>query len=180
MIPIIYLPKPTSTIPNNHFLKPLKGIEKRTLGEDDFGQEIKEIASIASFCKHYVGVLEKSPIGKEIYAFHNEQEWRYVPSDLPIRWNFYNSKLDSDYKSKLIKKENLNKRIKRKLDFDLWKDVTFVVVKSEKYVDRIIDIFEQRKKTELAKFPANKNEIKQHFRYLCSCIITTDQLCSGL
>lgn len=180
VIPIIYLPKPTTTLPQNHFLKPLKGMEKRVLNANDFGKNIDNIAPIASFCKHYEGILEKNPDKKERYAFHNEQEWRYVPSDLAIKWNFYNSKSDPDYQTKKKRKEALNKKIKRKLEFDLWKDVTFIVVKSEKYIDRIIDILETRRQKELSHHPGDRDTIEQRFRYLCSCIITTEQLCSDL
>lgn len=178
--PIIYLPKPKTTLPQNHFLKPLKGKEKRVLNDNDFGEKIDGLAPIASFCKHYEGILEKDPNRKERYAFHNEQEWRYVPSDLPIRWNLYNNKSDADYQNKKKKKEILNKKIKRKLEFDLWNDVTYIVVKSEKYIDRIVEILEKRYRKELALHPADNVKITQRFRYLCTCVITTEQLCSDL
>lgn len=178
--PIIYLPKPTTTLPNNHFLKSLKGLERRFLTPADFGEKIQNLPSIASFCKHYEGVLEKNPNERERYSFHNEQEWRYVPSDLPIRWNYYNNKLDPNYATQKEKKERLNKKIRKQLDFDLWKDVTFFVVKSEAHVDKIVKILEDRRNKELRAHPTQILEISRRFTYLCSCIITTEQLCSDL
>ena len=74
----------------------------------------------------------------------------------------------------------MNKKIKRKLEFDLWNDVTYIVVKSEKYIDRIVEILEKRYRKELALHPADNVKIIQRFRYLCTCIITTEQLCSDL
>ncbi len=178
--PIIYLPKPTTTLPNNHFLKPLKGFERRFLTPADFGEKIQDLPAIASFCKHYEGVLEKNPNEKERYSFHNEQEWRYVPSDLPIRWNLYNSKLDPNYETQNLKKERINKKIRKSLDFDLWQDVTFVVVKSEAHVDKIVKIFKDRRNKELRAHPQDVLEIERRYTYLCSCIITTEQLCTDL
>ena len=180
IIPISYVPKPTTILSNNHILKPLESFKKRVLNDDDFGVIINDLPPIASFCKHYEGFLENKGFGKIRYAFHNEQEWRYVPSDMSIKWNFYNNIDEPNYEVQKRKKESLNKRIKRKLEFDLWKDVTFVVVKSDAFVDRIIDIFKKRKDVELRKNPMNQNEIEKRFRYLCSCILTTEQLGSDL
>lgn len=67
--PIIYLPKPKTTLPQNHFLKPLKGKEKRVLNDNDFGEKIDGLAPIASFCKHYEGILEKIPTEKNDMHF---------------------------------------------------------------------------------------------------------------
>lgn len=184
VLPILYIPKPTksTTLPGNHFLKSLTPHAVRSINLADRGKNITGLPPVASFCKHYVGVLENNPGLREEYGFHNEQEWRYVPSDMPIKWNFFNNKLEPDYINQQKKKAQLNKRISRELKFDIWQDVTFVVVRSQTYVKQIIAIFDAVRQAKLLRVATagEQQEIQERFQYLCSCIITTEQLCSDL
>lgn len=183
IVPIVYVPKPLSSrmLPANHFLSPLVPYAVRSITANNLGKTIN-LPPIASFCKHYVGVLENKPGIRVEYAFHNEQEWRYVPSDLTIRWNYYNSMSDPTYSIQKQKKINVNKRLKRTLDFSIWEDVSFVVVKSEAFVKTIVGIYDKIKQSKLnvAVTQQERDKINNHYTYLCSCIITTEQLCSAL
>lgn len=178
--PIIYVPKPQNNLAKNHFLYPLKPFAQRRIEDGNLGSNIPNLPYIASFCKHYSGVLENRTGNKEIYSFHNEQEWRFVPSDLNVKWNLFNSRSDANYSIQKQKKDALNKRLKKNLEFDLWKDVTHIVVKSDAFIERVVEIIEKRKNKELREHPLNAADINKRFHQLCARIITTDNLSSDL
>lgn len=194
IIPILYVPKPKDSgkaLSKNNPIACLSSFASKNLQSEQLGQIIENIPPIASYCKHYVGVLEQgerdedgkiitSGIKKVEYSFHLEQEWRYVSPDIPVRWNFYKSMKDADYEKGRKKKEESNKAISELLDFDLWEDVTYIIVKSNNACSKILALLDEKYQEKRRDKSITLKYLDERYAYLRSCVITTEQLVNNL
>ena len=186
IIPILYVPKPKDSgnvLTSNNPIKCLEHFAQKNLQKNQMGQIIEDLPPIASFCKHYIGFLEnkvETDIQRVEYSFHLEQEWRYVSQEIPVLWNFYRCKQDPDYTVGEANKANANKNIKELLGFDLWKDVTYIVVKSNNACGKVLKLLEMKYKEQLRENKMSVEELEDKYAYLRSCVITTEQLINNL
>lgn len=188
VMPIIYVPKskePGDVWAENTPIAALKAKAKKNIDKRLRGKLIRGLPPIASFCKHYVGVLEKEEestrnIIKIDYSFHLEQEWRFVSGSLPVLWNFYNKRSDADFEEKKQEKRTRNKEINERLNFDIWEDVTYIVVR-DSAVSKILEILKRKYEAKMTLIEdAAKAHLTKRYNYLCSSIVTTEQLLNNL
>lgn len=182
VIPVLYTPKlkdTKATLATNNPLACLITLADKPKEKRNRGKTILNVPPIALFCKHYVGPLDKDKNDKILYSFHLEQEWRYVPTDVPILHNFVKSNNDPDRDAQKKKKEQVNKSLKSYLKFDIWHDVTYIVVKSNNTAQKILDLLASMYKNTCSQ-PNPSVDIKDRYAYLRSCIVTTEQLKNNL
>lgn len=191
VIPILYIPKPKESgevLAQNNPIIELCNKARKKIPDNWKGKEMHNIPSIASFCKHYIGYLEKEEektheINRFEYNFHMEQEWRYVSPTIPIRWNFYNNNNDPNIDNEKKEKQERNKEIRETLSFNLWEDVTYIVVKSDNSLEKILKLIESKykeKNRDLTLTDEDKKNLYKRYRYIQSCIVTTEQLKNNL
>ena len=182
LCPIIYLPKILEDIRknNNSLLEEFVQFAQNKIPTKDLGTEFINCPKLASFCKHYEGHLYHDDNSVQKYRFYNEREWRYVPRNIPVLWNFYNNSIDK-LNGKENKKNKNKELIKSKqyLSFTIF-DITQIIVKSDD------DILVVLKNLLIVKNEwINQNEIEyrqskksydKKFDVLCTRITTTMQL----
>lgn len=191
VIPILYIPKPKDSgeaLATNNPIYELRSKATKSVPSRSKGKEIRALPHIACFCKHYTGALEKEEensqeVNKFDYSFHLEQEWRYVSPTIPVRWNFYNSRSDVNFDDEKAEKKMRNREIEETLSFDLWEDVTYIVVKSNNSLAKTLALLRFKyiqKKRRLELLGEDTDHLLQRYNYIKSCIVTTEQLKNNL
>ena len=169
--PIIYIPKVKEDFrKTNSLLNLFKSSAVEKIDANNLGMELHNCNSLTSYIKHYEGYLDRINRSKKVvsenYCFYNEREWRFVPSDTPILWNFYNDLTDTFGKTNKIK---TNKALKIPLAFSIFKDVSLIIVKKDDNIPDIVNILKDLK--EKSEF-----QFEKKLQILCSKIVTTEQL----
>jgi hypothetical protein len=180
--PVCYVSKPEShnEVADNYVLKDLIPFAKVAILWEDKGGNVEEgLPNLASFCKHNIGYIERdmpdSRTKRHKYAFYNEHEYRYVPSNVPVKWNFFNNGTDYNEGSNL--KKRANQALSSYLKFDLFEDVTAIVVHNDNNIEEIIKVL-AKKKDEKSKDLSDEKKILLNIQYdiMLTRIITTKQL----
>jgi len=100
------------------------------------GVWVQELLTLCSYVKNYEGDLIID--GKLIkdYRFYNEREWRYVPTISELKGNSRAIAL-AKY---IADKDKYNTEIaKIKLDFDLAKDISYIIVKEDQDIHKAVE-----------------------------------------
>lgn len=188
--PICYISKPGNMhdVAANYLLHDLSSYAQATIPPQDLGQDV-ELPNLASFCKHDIGYLERtlsaSSAKRHKYAFYNEREYRYVPAHIPVKWNFFNT--HSDYDQGKIMKDKCNKNLAEYLRFDLYSNVTGIVVKTEESIDELMELLNKMHNQRLKKlaeqyskdpsiYKWKESQLNSQHNSLLTKIITTHQL----
>lgn len=106
----------------------------------------EELRRLSSFIKNYESDLVRN--GKKIknYRFYDEREWRYVPLKSILR-NNPDSILIHEYEEN---KEHFNSKISEiTLEFDAPYDISYIIVKEDEDIHKILDFISQNFKRKL-------------------------------
>lgn len=124
----------------------------------------QELLTNTSYMKNYEGNLIVK--GKEYsnYRFYNEREWRHVPTKEELGANLRTIPIVSYEKDK----DSYNKELQKiKLEFDLSKDISYIIVKNEEDIHKILDFISGKFKKKLLAYD---------IEILMTKIITTNQI----
>ncbi|MFN4365215.1 abortive infection system antitoxin AbiGi family protein [Chryseobacterium hispalense] len=149
-----------------HLSNKIKNGKTKIISEMEL--EEKYLLDIFRYIKNYEGDLER--IGKKVvknYRFNNEREWRYV-LDLELDYQIF-ANLEKIEEAKIkTAKQKYNNIIKDERLYFEPEDISYIIIKSEKERDDIIQTLENVK----GKFPMD--QVKR----LTSRIISTEQIIS--
>jgi len=105
-----------------------------------------EFRNLCSFLKNYDGDLIINQKTIPHYRFYNEREWRYVPKQEDLGGN-----LPAIYIDKYLeKKDEYNSKLRDiKLEFNIPKDISYVIVKEDEDINKTLDFISQKFKKKL-------------------------------
>ena len=167
--PVLYLEKNSSL--TTSILKQARKILEIEGDVDENTQTIEikknwkqELLTTCSYMKNYEGSIKIKGKENPNYRFYNEREWRYVPIARELGGNQRAIMIDT-YSAN---KEKFNNEVgKIKLEFDISKDISYIIVKNENDIHRILNFISKKFRT---KLPATDIEI------LMTKILTTKQI----
>src|SRR5690606_2103593 len=126
---IIYLPE--ASISSIHIQSMALDVTAKLKNSSERRAIRKRLQDFYKYIKPYSGYAKNKKTGKEeLVVFYDEREWRYVPSDFPV-------KSVRRANSSQIDKENERMKIK-KLGFGA-KDIKYIIVKNESEIPEFVD-----------------------------------------
>lgn len=167
--PVLYLEKESSLTSSilqqtRRISENKKKVEKNPAAVkiDDVWRQ--ELLTTSSYMKNYVGDLIIKGRTFPNYRFYNEREWRYVPTKEELGDNSRAIQVDTYVKDK----DSHNKKVQNiKLEFNLAEDVSYIIVKQDEDIHKLLNFISLKFKTKLL---ASELEI------LMTKIITTNQI----
>jgi hypothetical protein len=167
--PVLYLEKDSSLTASvlqqaKRIAANQKAVEKdsKTIKIDDVWRQ--ELLTTSSYMKNYEGSITVKGKVNPNYRFYNEREWRYVPIADELGKN--PRAIPVDIYSADKEKYNVEVR-KIKLDFDLSKDISYIIVKNEEDIHKILNFITLKFKKQL---------LASDIEILMTKILTTKQI----